>query len=68
VSYTDSVATRTKAPTDISSLLIVKEGDRNGWPVLKGSTITVHNLAATYSREEMRNQLLVLLNWADPID
>ena len=51
------MATKTKAPTDISTLLVVKEGYRNGWPVLKGSTITVHNLSVALNQGRSAEQL-----------
>jgi uncharacterized protein (DUF433 family) len=59
------MATKTKAPTDIGTLLIVKEGYRNGWPVLKGSTITVHNLSVAHNQGRSVEQLAEDLPYID---
>ncbi|MEX0784117.1 MAG: DUF433 domain-containing protein [Dehalococcoidia bacterium] len=59
------MATKTKAPTDISSLLVVKDGYRNGWPVLKGSTITVHNLSIAHNQGRSAEQLAEDLPYID---
>lgn len=36
--------------TDLNSLLVSKPGYRNGWPCLRGTGITVHNVGVRFSQ------------------
>ena len=40
----------TSSATDLNSLLVSKPGFRNGWPCLRGSGITVHNVGVRFSQ------------------
>ena len=40
----------TDQATELSSLLVSKPGYRNGWPCLRGSGITVHNVGVRFSQ------------------
>jgi uncharacterized protein (DUF433 family) len=39
-----------EAVTELGSLLVSRPGYRNGWPCLRGSGITVHNVGVRFSQ------------------
>ncbi len=47
----------TETLTDIGSLLVVKDGYRQGWPCLRGTGITVHNVSVAHNKGMTIEQL-----------
>ena len=55
-----------KPVTNLDSLLVSREGYRQGWPCLRGTGITVHNVAVAYMNGFSVEEICKMNDHLDP--